>query len=764
MMRKFSIRRWLGIAAAAAAAVLAACGGSSNENGGPPVTAQPPDITAIDPGAPGLAASTALTFTITSVSIQGKPVVNFTVTNQDGNGMTGLTPADLRFNIAKLVPGPAGGPATWQNYINRASGAAVQGTQERVASGYAFGTLQSLGNGFYTYTFATDITDPAANPCPAPCTDASGKPLDIRYDPGQTHRVAIQQANSAYPAASGIFDYVPGGGYPYIDRQVVATATCNSCHVQLKAHGNRVDTRLCVTCHNPGSWIAGSPNVSVDLKVMVHRIHYNHAGAALPSVAAGFPYQIGTSDFSAVTFPQDVRNCTRCHDAAPASALVTATAQGDNWKLQPSMAACGACHDNVFFGSAPDPAKPYQTKAHSGGAQADDSTCAMCHTAAKFPGQRQNIAVAHDFPARQRAAAAKFQYNILGVTGTAPGTNPVVTFSVTDPTNGGQPYDLKAAPAFTAGGSSSLTVKLGWPTSDFANAGSGQKYGQPVSINALSAAATPGPAAGTYMVTSPVAIPAGQTGTMRVMMDGHPAGDVTTAGSFTDALPVTSAFKDFAITGNVVARRTVVDIAKCDVCHSLLSLHGANRNENIGVCVVCHNPNATDKARRPTTGVGIDGKAEEAIDFKVMIHGIHAGQASKGGFRGKGLVVYGFGGSINDFSGVVFPGKLNVCETCHVNLSYQLGGIWAAPSSNGILGTTVSSSASGTDPASNLRNSPTAAVCSSCHDGDPTRAHMIANGASFSATQAAIAATPENCAFCHGVGKVFDVTVVHGAN
>ena len=55
--------------------------------------------------------------------------------------MTGLTESDLRFNIAKLVPGSNGDPAVWQNYINRASGGATQGSQERVATGYAFGTL-----------------------------------------------------------------------------------------------------------------------------------------------------------------------------------------------------------------------------------------------------------------------------------------------------------------------------------------------------------------------------------------------------------------------------------------------------------------------------------------------------------------------------------------------------------------------------------------------------------------------------------------------
>ena len=89
---------------------------------------------------------------------------------------------------------------------------------------------------------------------------------------------------------------------------------------------------------------------------------------------------------------------------------------------------------------------------------------------------------------------------------------------------------------------------------------------------------------------------------------------------------------------------------------------------------------------------GVDGKLEEAIDFRTMIHGIHAGQASNGGFRAKGITIYGFSGA-NDFSTVVFPGKLNDCTACHIGTSYQLTGIWAPPTANGILGTTITTGA-----------------------------------------------------------------------
>jgi OmcA/MtrC family decaheme c-type cytochrome len=744
-------------------------GGDSGSSGGGGTPPPPPE----------LVTGRDLNINVTSATANGRPVVNFRATDKSGAGVSTLTAADLRFNIAKLVPGTNGEPANWQNYINRNVSGAVQGAQERSAGGYAFGTLVNLGGGNYTYTFATDITSAAANPCPATCTDANGKPLNISYQPGLTHRVTIQQGNSAKPKATAIFDFVPAGG-AVSARDIVLTDTCNQCHTELTAHGTRIDTRLCVTCHNPGSWVAGSPNTTVDFRVMIHRIHFNiynslnpsdplapnYMPPTLPSVTAGFPYLIGTHDFSQPTFTQDVRNCTRCHDAA-------SSAQGGNWNTRPSIAACTACHDNVYFTGQPDPAKPYQTEPHPAGPQADNSTCALCHG----PGKVADVAVMHNFPARFKAASGKFKFNIISAVPATAGSFPVVTFSVTDPSNGDAPYDINAHPAFTTAGLSSLGLKLGWTAAgiaDIGNDGSGGDFGQPVSINLLNnLAVVPGAAPGTYTVTSTVAVPAGQR-TLRVMMDGHPAGNVSSTGptsdditlppgTYADRLSAKSVFRDFAITGTALARRSVVDIAKCNVCHDTLSVHGKNRTDEPQACAVCHNPNATDKAQR-VGGPFVDGKAEEAIDFKTMIHGLHAGQESNGGFREKGLVVYGFGGSVNDFSGVVFPGDLGNCTACHTDTSYQLSGIWETPTASGILGSTIDTAASPSDPADNLRNSPTASVCASCHDKVGPRTHMIGlGGAQFSVTQAVIAGAPEEqCYFCHGTNGPVDVKAVHG--
>jgi cytochrome c len=68
----------------------------------------------------------------------------------------------------------------------------------------------------------------------------------------------------------------------------------------------------------------------------------------------------------------------------------------------------------------------------------------------------------------------------------------------------------------------------------------------------------------------------------------------------------------------------------------------------------------------------------------------------------------------------------------------------------------------GVDPASyadDLMISPTASVCSACHDSSVAKIHMEQNGADFAATESSI--NTEACAICHGPGRVADLAVVH---
>ena len=831
-----SASRWLGLVAvlSALAFALNGCGGSDGGTG----PAGAPGATV---GVTSPTAATSLSMTITGVTVGSPPVVNFTVTDQSGVPVAGLTDTDLQFNIAKLVPGTNGDPSKWQNYINRTSTdkLSVQGSQERrgTDSGtkkpYPFGTLTDNKNGTYTYTFCTDITNTGTpdttqcataaqpNACPAPCTDADGNALDISYQPTLTTRVGIQMSNKTYPKVNATYDFVPAGGAVTTERIIVQTANCNECHNQLAVHGGtRIDTKLCVTCHNPGSWVAAGSNSTtnwaketVDFKVMIHKIH---RGDELPSVvgpdgilndnpttsvdesADNGTYKIGTHDFSDVAFPQDIRNCTKCHTNTD---TVTArnTPQGDNWETRPSIAACGSCHDNIDFSQAGLPSGT-DPNGHPGGAVSDNSECLTCHSANRIAG---SIAAKHTNPVK--VASAKFKYNIIDICGTAvaskpicpASTKPTIRFSVTDPTGAtthgyGNNYNIVGAskdPEFGSG--ASLNILIAWDTRDYANdGGAGTRPSRANSINALTLPAVDN-GDGTFTVTSPAAVPGSATGSGAVAMEGHPRGqsDLTTT-TYDINVPVKGEVAYFGITDTTpVARRTVVDVtAKCDKCHDMLSVHGGNRADNAQLCVLCHNPRDTDVGSRPKTNgfpdktLALDGQREESIDFKRLIHGIHAGAlttysgAKAYGMRTKGLVVYGYGGSKNDFSDKRFPGILSDCTTCHVGTTYQLTGLWSAPTQNGILASTLLSEPTATDSASytsqlvdqtdDLARSPTAAVCTSCHDdidNDPNLAHLVPLGnAKFLDTQASINSSPELCVTCHGSGGPQDVKLMHG--
>lgn len=750
------------------------------------------------PGVAPLATSTALNFTITGASIGSPPVVNFSVTNQDGVAVAGFAQTDLRFNIAKLIPGS---PSKWQSYINRTgTGNSVQGSQERSRTGYPWGTLVDNKNGTFSYTFATDITSAAANPCPVPCTDADGNALDISYQPSLTHRISIQQGNSALPAANATYDFVPAGGAVSTTREIVSTAKCNACHNKISAHGSRIEAKLCVACHNPGSWdnsVAGNTQ-TVDFKVMIHKIHH---GDELPSVLDpdGNPatttkgtYAIGTHDFSDVAFPQDIRNCTKCHDGT--SGAANATANGDNWKTMPSKAACGSCHDNVYFGTTPS--KPYQTVSHMSlmpapVADPADSLCISCHASGQSAG---SIEEKHALPALLKAESAKYRLNILTVTNTAPGLSPLITFSITNPADGTK-YNLKTDTRLTAG---SFSLAVGWNNVDANNTGSTSNPGQPITVGLTGTSAANAVDNGdlTYTVDLATAtlgtgvtnrvVPVSMTGSGRVALYGRAAVDVDPSTAGAERIRIKAGFKDFAITdATPVARRQVVDIAKCDKCHDQLSLHGDSRTDEPGLCVMCHNPSATDVNRRlktaglPDPALALDGKKEETVDFKRLIHGVHAAAkttytgATAHGFRNKGLVIYGFNSSVNDFSHIRFPGILNDCTTCHLTGTYELTGKWEVPTQSGVLGSSIDTAPGASaatlaaqlaDQTDDLNITPTAAVCSSCHDGAVAKSHMELNGALFSATQATIntGAVLEACAICHGPGRVADVKVIHG--
>ena len=751
-MVKQHIRLWFSVAIIG---LLVACGGGGGGNSaagvdpgpaapGGPVTPPPPII----PGPVGYEDADEIAAFILDAGIpdDGHAVIDFQLTDGNGTAILDLEVGNVRFVLAKLQASPLGNlTGTWQSYKNQIeeAGDVGTGTEDKLQATYERdGEFTNFEDGTYRYTYATNVNDLPADIL----AQAKEEGLNLDYAPDRTHRVAIQFDGGPNPA-NPWYDFIPATGETQgiFHMQISETINCNRCHDELGMHGgNRVKVEYCVTCHNAGSTDANSGN-TVDMKVMIHKLH---RGANLPSVEAGGEYVIygfrnSKHDYSHVELPQDIRNCQNCHVGTGTTnefyEEVQLTNQGDNWNEFPTRAACGSCHDDVDFDS------------HRGG-QPDDSRCASCHSTG---GRAGSPAESHALLVRDEGA--NYLAEVLNVENSGPGEFPSVDIKVTNP-NTGDAYDILNDAPFTNDGAS-LNVKLAWSTGDYHNTGNGRDDSSDISQSALSTATPNGD--GSFRVEYQQAIPTGglATGSGVAIIDGHPA--VVLAGDDEPTnIFITDANGFFSIdeaSGNASPRRTSVAIEQCQACHQNLVLHGSNRADNINSCVTCHNPRNTDRGvREIASSPPTDGKDEESLHFKTMVHGIHAAAMRENplqivGFRGFSTHVY-------DEEHVQYPGKLNNCKTCHVDGGYTL------PLASTALGTTIDTGSDHASPLDDTVVTPAAAACSSCHDDSIARAHMENNGGNFSTSQAAIDSGEviEQCELCHGTGRSVDVDLVHG--
>jgi len=114
-------------------------------------------------------------------------------------------------------------------------------------------------------------------------------------------------------------------------------------------------------------------------------------------------------------------------------------------------------------------------------------------------------------------------------------------------------------------------------------------------------------------------------------------------------------------------------------------------------------------------------------------------EASAAGGQLTPFVVYGFGGSRNDFSDVRFPGDLRDCAKCHINNSQEL----PVPAGRvNVVNPQAWYSPMG----------PMTAACTACHTQKSTAAHTSVNTSPQFG---------ESCDVCHGVDADFSVDKVH---
>ncbi len=632
-----------------------------------------------------------------------QPTVSFSLPNA-ALAQWGVTtlPATFRVSVAAQYPAPnAPGNTNWLAYSTNVTGAATASApiSGATTTPFVWKALSGL-----TYSAVT--------------TPATTTRVSVMLNPAPGNSVNPYPANGVLDTtgiAAGAATNVTG-----LSRLVVGNDGCFGCHgtkgywtpenPATSVHGlTRFGPQNCTVCH---TITLGGGNANY-----VTMIHGLHAGRQLEAVMS---YSIDGVSGAEITYPQDVRNCTTCHYGTANGATT-----GDFWKTMPSVVACTSCHANITF--LPTPANG-KTLHVLGVASTDD--CTQCHTPT-------SIVANHAIAADTQAALFNIGpngtgYAITSVASTAAGAFPVVKFKVLNPTDS----NIKTSAYWTqtSTGNSRLAVTIGWTTGGYTNAGAGinpvsgtqNTNGQVISIDALANAVSTG-VAGEWQVTSTVAIPTGVVAPIIVGIEGHPAIPLIAPVNPGVRIPVLNGVGYYK--AQVAAQTTslsptntasaYVDLASCNTCHKQLSLHGNNRQGNLDYCTACHNTEATDKGRRPAAG-GIDGKTQVPIDFKTMIHEIHTAN----------IVVYGFGGSVNNFDEVTYPMPLANCQACHQGTSSA----YFAPAAN-LNGTTT---ALGNTAADNLRTTSWFATCGSCHTAGDAIAHMRQFGGGQNMTQAQI--------------------------
>lgn len=196
--------------------------------------------------------------------------------------------------------------------------------------------------------------------------------------------VAGKVPNFSLKTGIGLMTFQVGTETP--DKKVATN--CDSCHGNTiwhldegPIHAEPFDTDYCLACHDYSRYGTGegfsrtggtstSGWAGFGAKPISARVHGVHRGAYLDHPEE--VYEGNPNAFREIVFPQDVRNCTKCHDPK---------ATTGTWRTEPSKLACLACHDSdsakghatlMTLNATPDPYGPNAVE-----------TCKTCHGAGK---------------------------------------------------------------------------------------------------------------------------------------------------------------------------------------------------------------------------------------------------------------------------------------------------------------------------------------------------------------------------------------------
>ncbi len=335
-------------------------------------------VNSVNFGVPGVDnVPVSVTFTFAATDKAGTNITSLIDLTTQGTGTSAGTLAYLRFTLAKMVPGLNGDANEWSVFLHKpGTSGSTPYTENRVTGVTGGGAIVGVpATGIYTYTFPDNsvrVSDGYVdNVVVRMIVEARSLPLNLfvsdpsdllYYNPTARRPVDADELDVfIQPGGGNGTPLVLGDGLPR--KNDVSTAACNACHDPLAIHGgSRRDYKYCATCHNAKLETAFDNSNLVNL---VHKIH-NHQTPGAQNLG-------DLGDFSEVTYPQDIRNCTRCHQGTEADNTYA------NWMNKPTKTACGSCHINVNFTTG---------AGHIGGAQPTNARCGLssCHPPASIPG------------------------------------------------------------------------------------------------------------------------------------------------------------------------------------------------------------------------------------------------------------------------------------------------------------------------------------------------------------------------------------------
>ena len=290
----------------------------------------------------------------------------------------------------------------------------------------------------YTYVFASALPLNALAPLNTTAPFTRPNPAGTYTMWAYVNEALTSNGTSFRDAANTVINFKFGADQPILPRQVITEAACNACHTVTQAHGgSRQKPTECSNCHTPGAidgtvgrvgiactldtqcggFVAGNatatwetcqdtdstvgpdhcvvtkdptPNTVIDFRSFIHKMHFARLlGGYNESTDLVFPGKFGIvggsnkwDGFSEILFPQDVRNCTKCHADTGATCSTSAPCGigqecqsgkcvNRAW-VKPSALVCLSCHDeDDAFGHA-----ALNTWQSSSGPV---ETCDVCH-------------------------------------------------------------------------------------------------------------------------------------------------------------------------------------------------------------------------------------------------------------------------------------------------------------------------------------------------------------------------------------------------